>query len=437
MSIKKLLIEQKRQILNGGQVDVNLFKVRSLFLKFYLKEEEAESNYKLLLDNWNDNHGNYGAHDSLSKRQRVAGLLNVFIEDMTDESSITALSNTKPTQMKIFITHSSNDAEYGELLVELLRNLGLKENEIIFTSNIAFGIPVGKNIFLWLKSQIAEKPFVIYLLSENYYKSIACLNEMGAAWMIENEHAAIFTPDFNIASKEFQNGALDPREIGFYINHEERIHSFIALLSNHFEISNNSALILQAVKKFLKGIEGIKTARGKNIKPTRNETKNTISSNSAETEISEKKDLPKIKSKIKRDLYSKFTDLIQADKLNEDEILLLHYMIDTSRVKLLTGWQKDDENSNIREWEEINDIKAILSKNYDGVLRRFELRGFTEVSEVTSHGNPKEVRLIEEISKHILELPEQIQSKIDVVVKNNFYEHSTTVTSNDDNDLPF
>ena len=36
MSIKKLLIEQKRQILNGGQVDVNLFKVRSLFLKFYL-----------------------------------------------------------------------------------------------------------------------------------------------------------------------------------------------------------------------------------------------------------------------------------------------------------------------------------------------------------------------------------------------------------------
>ena len=335
--------------------------------------------------------------------------------------------------MKIFITHSSNDAEYGELLVELLRNLGLKENKIIFTSNIAFGIPVGQNIFHWLKSQIAEKPFVIYLLSENYYKSIACLNEMGAAWMIENEHAAIFTPEFNIASKEFQNGALDPREIGFRINDEERIHSFISLLSNHFEISNNSTLILQAVKKFLTGIDGIKATTTKNIKPTSNETKNVISSNSAKAEISEKKDLPKIKG----DLYSKFLDLIQADKLNEDEILLLHYMIDTSRIKLLTGWQQENENSNIREWEEINDIKKILSINYDGVLRRFELRGFTEVSEVTSHGNPKEVRLKEEISKHILDLPEQIQSKIDIVVKNNFYEHSTAIVSNDDDDLPF
>ena len=160
--------------------------------------------------------------------------------------------------MKIFITHSSKNKDYGNHLVELLRGVGVKENEIIFTSNVAYGIPVAKNIFNWLKTQIGEKPFVIYLLSKEYYESVACLNEMGAAWIVENEHAAIFTPNFNLSSKEFQNGALDPREIGFKINDEDRIVSFIQILSKNFEITRKSVLISQSVKKFIKNVGEIK-----------------------------------------------------------------------------------------------------------------------------------------------------------------------------------
>lgn len=171
--------------------------------------------------------------------------------------------------MKIFISHSSRNKNYGNLIVELLRNLGIKENEILFTSNVAYGIPVGQNIFHWLKSQIEEKPFVIYLLSEQYYESIACLNEMGAAWIIENDHAAIFTPDFNLSSKEFQSGALNPREIGFYVNDKERVLSFIQLLSKHFELSNNAILISQSVEKFIKAIGEIKPESTTKIQPTK------------------------------------------------------------------------------------------------------------------------------------------------------------------------
>ncbi|NDY72253.1 hypothetical protein DO021_00105 [Desulfobacter hydrogenophilus] len=136
--------------------------------------------------------------------------------------------------MKIFISHSSKNKDYGTLLVELLRNLGIREDEIIFTSNVAYGIPVGQNIFHWLKYQIEEKPFVVYLLSEQYYESIACLNEMGAAWIVENNHAAIFIPDFDLSSKEFQSGALDPREIGFHINDEERVFILYSITINYF-----------------------------------------------------------------------------------------------------------------------------------------------------------------------------------------------------------
>src|SRR5690606_19764724 len=90
--------------------------------------------------------------------------------------------------MKIFISHSSRNKNYGNALVDLLIGVGISGDKIIFTSNDAYGIPTGQNIFTWLKSEINEKPYVIYLLSPEYYSSVACLNEMGAAWIVENEH---------------------------------------------------------------------------------------------------------------------------------------------------------------------------------------------------------------------------------------------------------
>jgi hypothetical protein len=339
--------------------------------------------------------------------------------------------------MKIFISHSSKNKDYGNYLVELLRGLGIKENEILFTSNVAYGIPVAKNIFNWLKSQIEEKPFVIYLLSKEYYESVACLNEMGAAWIVENEHAAIFTPNFNLSSKEFQNGALDPREIGFEIDDEDRIMSFIQMLSNNFEITGNPVIISQSVKKFIRDISGIKqeTVITKQA-PQKAVIKETTTPVKKEKDQVSKVSSNKVKS-TSEDLYSKFLDLIAADRLKKDELLLLHYIIDTSNVKLMTGWQEEHEISKINEWEKINDIKDILSKNYPGALRRFELRGFTEVSQFTSSGNPKEVKLKDEIAVNILDLPNDVLSKIEEVVKSNFFEHPEEVENDEEDDFPF
>ena len=157
--------------------------------------------------------------------------------------------------MKIFISHASANKQYGDALVNLLTGIGVTEDKIIYTSNPAYGIPISQNIFHWLKAQISEKPFVIYLLSKDYYASVPCLNEMGAAWIIENEHAIVFTPGFDINSKEFQNGAIDPREIGFYLNDQERLLSFIELIQKYFTITNNRVLVSQKVNAFLKEVE--------------------------------------------------------------------------------------------------------------------------------------------------------------------------------------
>ena len=327
--------------------------------------------------------------------------------------------------MKIFISHSSDNAAYGNALVELLRGLSIKENEVIFTSNVAYGIPLGENIFNWLKKQIIEKPYVIYLLSPSYYSSISCLNEMGAAWIVENDHIIIFTPDFEINSYEFQSGALDPREIGFYINNEERLISFIELLRKSFEISNNPVLIHQKVKEFLKNISNIKSQTTSKIesKPTIIKSDNSsvlIQEKEIKTMVQSDDDLEKVKqNSISAGYYSQFLSDIDERKLNNEELLLIYYILNTAKVKLGTGWQEGSEICNIREWEDIRGLNNSLSNNYSSVLRRFELRKYTEVSALTGSGNPKEVCLISEIQEKILDFPKRLLNIIDETVKNN------------------
>lgn len=331
--------------------------------------------------------------------------------------------------MKIFISHSSQNKKYGNALVELLRNLGVKENEIVFTSNTAYGIPIGQNIFHWLKSQITEKPFVIYLLSEEYYKSIACLNEMGAAWIVENQHAAIFTPDFNLSSKEFQSGALDPREIGFYINDEERILSLIELLSNSFEMTKNTILISQNLKKFISEVDSIISIPSqKSVQlPTVINTKEETTDENQQQLINNKKEeaVPQTFVKVTADnLFDKFVNLIIEKKLKSDELLLLHYIRETGRIRLMIGWQDSIEIRSIKDWEKINDLSNLLSQSYESAINKFKLRGFTETSALTGGNNPKEVKLKDEIANNILNLPLEACIVIEKVVENNFLKQS-------------
>lgn len=127
---------------------------------------------------------------------------------------------------KIFISHSSEDKKYGEAIVDLLRGLGLKRRQIIFTSNDNYGIPLNVNIFDYLKEQINDGVHMIYLLSDNYYNSVACLNEMGAAWIVQNQYTVIGTPEFDFNNQKFQSGAIDPRRIGFRMDNKNRIVEF-------------------------------------------------------------------------------------------------------------------------------------------------------------------------------------------------------------------
>ena len=324
--------------------------------------------------------------------------------------------------MKIFISHSSKNKDYGEALVNLLTAVGVKDDEIIFTSNDAYGIPIGQSIFNWLKSRISEKPHVLYLLSPEYYNSVACLNEMGAAWVIENKHTMIFTPEFNLSSPEFLNGAIDPREIGFYINNHDKVIAFIESLRSDFTISSNYVLISQKIKLFLETIKSFSPTISSTPEPLA-KYKQAILAKEPEPETkvpTQKVEVkPLVSSSQSNSKYSRLTTDLQNDKLKDEDVLLIHYIIDTGRFKLGTGWRLAQEIENIKIWEEVQELKSRLSTNYDTVLRRFEMKNVTEVSEITGGGNPREVSITDKVKSELLEMSDELLGKIDEVVQRN------------------
>lgn len=313
--------------------------------------------------------------------------------------------------MKIFISHSSKNAEFGNALVELLTGIGISHDRIIFTSDTSYGIPTGENIFDWLKSTITEKPFVIYLLSPEYYASVACLNEMGAAWVIENQHVMIFTPDFDLSSEKFRDGALDPRRIGFFINDEDRLTGFIDSLNKTFEISQNAVLINRMRRMFLDKLSKFSVPKKEESIPSLPKVTENV------PDISDLVTPSKLVKRNRENPVERFFRDLDAGRLKDEELMIVYYAADTAGPKFGVGWRSEGEESKIRSWEELNDLGDTLSKNYQSAISRLELRNLTVVSETTSHNNPREVILVEEMRAQLLELPDQFYDKCDEIVK--------------------
>lgn len=123
-------------------------------------------------------------------------------------------------QKKLFISHSSRDLAYVSHLVKYLGALGMNENNMFCSSIKGYGIPLGENIYDYLKEQFQNYELrVIFVLSDNYYNSVASLNEMGAAWVLQNDYNCILLPKF-----EFKDikGAVDPRKISIKMDSSEK-----------------------------------------------------------------------------------------------------------------------------------------------------------------------------------------------------------------------
>lgn len=125
----------------------------------------------------------------------------------------------------LFISHSSDDDKFVKPLVRLLQTLGFNKSNLFCSSVEGFGIDVGDDIYDTLRSKFHEYDiYVVFVLSDNYYSSPACLNEMGAAWILQVDYFTILTNGFSIPEIK---GAINPKKMAIVASDDEHIRSML------------------------------------------------------------------------------------------------------------------------------------------------------------------------------------------------------------------
>lgn len=183
---------------------------------------------------------NYDERENFNRLKSSLKVIEKNIDKYFPDEKLIESEITKAMKPKIFISHSSKDVKYVEPIVELLADIGMTNDNLFCSSIPDYGIPLNQDIYEYLSSLFSENElYVIFVLSSNYYGSPACLNEMGAAWVLKNEYTSILLPKF-----EYQeiDGAVNPNKIGMKLDDDDellkkRLGELKDIISEKFSIS--------------------------------------------------------------------------------------------------------------------------------------------------------------------------------------------------------
>ena len=118
----------------------------------------------------------------------------------------------------LFISHAQKDERIVRLFIDLLYDIGLDEDEIFCSYISEIGIPIKVDIYKYLRDKLNSDDIIpIFVLSQNYYRSAACLNEMGAVWLCQKDYYMFLIPPFTFTDIK---GAINPNKKGILLNYE-------------------------------------------------------------------------------------------------------------------------------------------------------------------------------------------------------------------------
>ena len=188
-------------------------------------------------------------------------LLKQIYESLQPEDFISVTSDTtrigsgKPL---IFLSHRSSDKKYGHALRNFLVGLGIKNDQLIYTSHPMHKIPMDAKIYDYLRENINSNVFMIILWSDAYLESPACLNEMGAAWVVQSDYTNIYVPTFSFGNPKYHECAVDTRKMGAVLNGDEHCKASMIELKNKvqelFKLEKNEQNEAYLLDEFIREI---------------------------------------------------------------------------------------------------------------------------------------------------------------------------------------
>lgn len=99
----------------------------------------------------------------------------------------------------LFISHAEKDSKIVEAFVKLLYDIPIPGKNMFCSSISEIGVPIKEYIYDYLRNMLgSEQVIPIFMLSDNYYSSVACLNEMGAVWVKQKDYYLFLLPRIQV-----------------------------------------------------------------------------------------------------------------------------------------------------------------------------------------------------------------------------------------------
>lgn len=161
---------------------------------------------------------NVGSHDE--NYEKIIRFNKIF-KHVDNDCLIEERKQINSNEPIIFLSHKSDDKKYADALEKFIVGLGVKNHQLIYTSHPLHKIPLDSNIYDYLANRINSNTFMIFLWSDKYLESPACMNEMGAAWVVQSDYTNIYVPDFSFGNPKYRECAVDTSKMGAVLNGDE------------------------------------------------------------------------------------------------------------------------------------------------------------------------------------------------------------------------
>lgn len=163
---------------------------------------------------------------------------------------------------KVFISHSHKDKIIATALVELLIKLGLNRENIIASSTPKAQLHAGTSLYAELRTALSDKNvLVIFLLSDNFYSSTVCMNEMGATWVNGSKSYFMVLPGFTF--EKVEGVILENSPIGISLSslddsNRTRIEEMCTEIARRYNFSYNKDTLSLGLFDFSSAIDEYK-----------------------------------------------------------------------------------------------------------------------------------------------------------------------------------